>query len=332
MTKQGEIAIEFTHVQKKFSGKAVIKDLNLAVPANQIFVLVGPSGSGKTTILKMINALIQPNGGKITINGKKITEYRVQDLRWQMGYVLQQIALFPNMTVAQNIAVIPEMKKMPKKKIKERIETLLAQVDLPAAKYAERYPRELSGGEAQRVGIVRALAADPPLILMDEPFSALDPLSRTQLQKLVLRLQAQLHKTVVFVTHDMNEALKMGDAIAVVHHGKIQQVGTPREVQLHPATEYVARFFADTQKRDLLGATLAEIITTQVAQKIEATPAKPVAAQATILDVSGQLSMGKVIYTQDEHGNYWEITAATVLQFLTLEERKDQIDVRKEKV
>nr|WP_252895142.1 ABC transporter ATP-binding protein [Liquorilactobacillus satsumensis] len=211
MTKQGgEIAIEFTHVQKKFSGKAVIKDLNLAVPANQIFVLVGPSGSGKTTILKMINALIQPNGGEITINGKKITEYRVQDLRWQMGYVLQQIALFPNMTVAQNIAVIPEMKKMPKKKIKERIETLLAQVDLPAAKYAERYPRELSGGEAQRVGIVRALAADPPLILMDEPFSALDPLSRTQLQKLVLRLQAQLHKTVVFVTHDMNEALKMG--------------------------------------------------------------------------------------------------------------------------
>ncbi|KRL05094.1 ABC transporter ATP-binding protein [Liquorilactobacillus oeni] len=321
MTVERKTAIEFTHVQKKFGGKEVIADLNLTIPSNKIFALVGPSGSGKTTILKMINALVHPDGGEITINGKSLTNYRLQDLRWKIGYVLQQIALFPNMTVAQNVAVIPEMKKSDKAQLRKMTEKLLSQVDLPAEKYADRYPRELSGGEAQRVGIVRALAADPPMILMDEPFSALDPISREQLQKLVLRLQAKLHKTIVFVTHDMNEALKMGDMLAIVYQGKIQQVGSPQELQNNPATDYVARFFANTQKKNSLAATLSSVIKSGSAEVVQNKQIHVLTnGNQSILNEGKTLSAGKTLYVKDKQGVTWMINAETVLRFLTDQE------------
>ena len=206
--------IEFKHVQKKYDGKYVIDDLTLAIKEGEIFVLVGPSGSGKTTTLKMINGLSKPSAGDIYFKGKSLNEYNLQKMRWNMGYVLQQIALFPTMTVKQNIEVIPEMLGWEKQKRADRVDELLQKVGLSPDIYRNRMPRELSGGEQQRIGIIRAIAASPDVILMDEPFSALDPISRNSLQELVLSLHEELGTTIVFVTHNMEEAIKLGDRIA----------------------------------------------------------------------------------------------------------------------
>ncbi len=289
-----EAMVTFTHVQKQFAGTTVIPDLTLTIPRNQIFVLVGRSGSGKTTTLKMVNALVRPDAGTITFDGKPLSAYNVRQLRWQIGYVLQQIALFPNMTVAQNIAVIPEMQHVPAEKVAARTKELLAACGLDPDVYMSRRTDELSGGEAQRIGIIRALAADPPTILMDEPFSALDPLSRRQLQDLVLALQEKLHKTIIFVTHDMNEALKMGDQIAVMDAGQLLQVGTPDEIRLAPATEFVADLFAGTTQADPLLLPLKQVVTMGDAEL--ATPDTPaghhVSAHQALGDVLPQLQAG----------------------------------------
>jgi len=244
-------AIEFQHVKKTFNDQTVIPDLNLTVDQGELFVLVGTSGSGKTTSLKMINRLEPLSGGKILVNGDDATTVSVRDLRWQMGYVLQQIALFPTMTVAQNIAVIPEMKGTPKKEISQTIDELLDEVGLAPAEYRDRMPSELSGGEQQRIGILRAIAAQPQIVLMDEPFSALDPLSRQQLQELVLRLHACYHNTIVFVTHDMNEALKLGDRIGIMRHGQLLQVDTPTELAQHPVNDFVRDFFSASRAKNI---------------------------------------------------------------------------------
>ena len=244
-------AIEFQHVQKNFNGQTVIPDLNLTIDQGELFVLVGTSGSGKTTSLKMINCLEPLTAGKILVNGTDTTTIPVRSLRWQMGYVLQQIALFPTMTVAQNIAVIPEMKGTANKEINQTIDELLAEVGLDPKEYRDRMPSELSGGEQQRIGILRAIAAQPDIVLMDEPFSALDPISRQQLQDLVLRLHARYHNTIVFVTHDMNEALKLGDRIGVMQHGQLIQVDTPAALAQHPVNDFVRNFFGASRAKNV---------------------------------------------------------------------------------
>ncbi|KRN27939.1 ABC transporter ATP-binding protein [Lactobacillus selangorensis] len=245
--------IAFKHVNKQYADAApAVNDLSLTIGQNELFVLVGTSGSGKTTTLKMINELIQPTSGTIDFAGKPLSDYNVRDLRWNIGYVLQQIALFPNMTVGQNIALIPELKHWDKAKIAATVDDLLEQVELPPDKYRDRMPSELSGGEQQRVGILRALATQPEVILMDEPFSALDPISRTQLQDLLLRMHKKFKTTIVFVTHDMNEALKLGDRIAIMRYGRLLQVDTPAAIAEHPVNDFVESFFATSKSQNAL--------------------------------------------------------------------------------
>ncbi|WP_427110115.1 ABC transporter ATP-binding protein [Lysinibacillus xylanilyticus] len=235
--------IAFENVTKKYvNDQVAVKAINLEINKGEFFVLIGPSGCGKTTLLKMINRLIHLTEGTIRINGKRISDYNIHELRWNIGYVLQQIALFPHMTIEENIAVVPELKKWSKPQIQQRVRELLEMVGLESDKYSQRKPKELSGGEQQRVGVVRALAADPEIILMDEPFSALDPISRTKLQDDLLELQQTIQKTIVFVSHDMQEALKLGDRICVMKNGEIVQIGTPHEIIQNPVNDFVREF------------------------------------------------------------------------------------------
>lgn len=235
--------ILFENVSKEYEkGKPVVSTINLEIKDGEFFVFIGPSGSGKTTTLKMINRLISLTSGFIRIDGKPISDYNLQELRWNIGYVLQQIALFPNMTVEENITIVPEMKKWSKDDMKNRVTELLESVGLEPEAYRNRKTSELSGGEQQRIGVIRALAANPDIILMDEPFSALDPISKRNLQKDVAKLQKKLNKTIVFVTHDMQEALALGDRICLMNNGKIEQIGTPDEIQKHPKNDFVRNF------------------------------------------------------------------------------------------
>ena len=240
--------IRFENVSKFYGREKVLDDLTFEITEGEFFVLIGPSGSGKTTTLKMINRLIDPSQGAIYLKGKKINEISLRELRLDMGYVLQQIALFPNLTVRENIELIPEMKGWSKAQRLEKTKGLLDKAGLPADKYLERYPRDLSGGEQQRVGILRAIIANPPILLMDEPFSALDPISRKQLQDLTLSLQKELGITVVFVTHDIEEAKKLADRIAVFQEGQIIQVANPKDMAKNPANDFVADLFGGDRK------------------------------------------------------------------------------------
>ena len=235
--------IKFSHVSKDFDGKTVLKDADFTIEDNELFVLVGPSGSGKTTMLRMMNALELPSSGTVTVNDMDVEKTNLRKLRLNIGYVLQTGSLFPNLTVAQNIGVIAHMKKWDNKVIMQKTNELLDRVGLPHDEYAKRIPADLSGGEAQRVGILRALVTQPKVILMDEPFSALDPISRAQLQDLVKELQQEFHNTIVFVTHDMHEALTLADRLCVVHNGDIEQIGTPEDIVNRPATQFVQDLF-----------------------------------------------------------------------------------------
>lgn len=235
--------ISFENVTKQYDdGTFAVKDFNLHIKKGEFLVLIGPSGSGKTTTLKMINRLVPLTDGTIKISDSKVSDYDIHELRWDIGYVLQQIALFPHMTIEENIAVVPEMKKWDSKKISQRIDELLHMVGLDPNTYRKRKPHELSGGQQQRIGVARALAANPPIILMDEPFSALDPLSREKLQEDLIELQNNIKKTIVFVTHDMKEALKLGDRICLMKDGQIVQMGTPEELLHQPVNDFVREF------------------------------------------------------------------------------------------
>jgi osmoprotectant transport system ATP-binding protein len=236
--------IELEDVSKQYPGQSspAVDRVTMRIPAGEIVVLVGPSGCGKSTTMKMINRLIEPTSGRITIGGTDILTLDVDEHRRDIGYVIQHIGLFPHMRVADNIAVVPRMLGWDRKRVTARIEELLELVGLPAD-YARRYPRELSGGQQQRVGVARALAADPPVMLMDEPFGATDPITRERLQNEFLRLQRELRKTIVFVTHDFDEALKLGDRIAVLRpQSVIAQYDTPEAILAAPADDYVASF------------------------------------------------------------------------------------------
>lgn len=235
--------IEYKHVALRYGEKSVLEDVNLKIKDGEFMVLVGPSGSGKTTMLKMINRLLEPTDGNIYMDDKRIKDYNQRDLRLSTGYVLQQIALFPNLTVAENIAIIPEMKGWNKDKIKQNTAELLEIVGLPAKEYAGRFPSMLSGGEQQRVGIVRAIIGEPRILLMDEPFSALDAISRKQLQVLTKKLHNEFGVTIIFVTHDTDEALLLADRIAVLQNGQICQIDKPNAILENPANDFVANLF-----------------------------------------------------------------------------------------
>lgn len=252
------MTITFREIRKEYQNQAVLSEVNFQIESREFFVLAGSSGGGKTTLLKMINRLIEPTSGHIEIDGQDITEMDLRELRLQIGYVLQDIALFPNMTILENVGLIPQMKGWKSDKIKARVEELLPLVGLSAEKYLMRYPHELSGGEAQRIGILRAIAANPKIILMDEPFSALDPISRKQLQILIKKIQKELQITTVFVTHDMSEAITLADHLAIIKSGQIQQIGSPDELITQPANTYVADFLANF-KEDLSKVKLSAL-------------------------------------------------------------------------
>ncbi len=241
--------IEFINVGMTYPcGNVGLKNINLTINESEITVFIGPSGSGKTTLLKMINRLEDNTTGEVKINGKNVKEYNIHKMRWDIGYALQQVALFPHMNVEENIAIVPELKKWKKEKINARIDELLNMVGLEPKKYRKRNPSELSGGEAQRVGIARALAADPKIILMDEPFSALDPITRASLQEDVKKLQKQINKTIVFVTHDIEEAFLLGDKICIIQDGELIQTGTKQEIISNPKNDFVKKFISIRNK------------------------------------------------------------------------------------
>ena len=236
--------IEYKQVKKIYDGKTVIEGLDLTIDKGSFVCLIGPSGCGKTTTLKMLNRLIKNDGGQILIDGKDINKVNVTELRRSIGYVIQQIGLFPNMTVAENIAVVPKLLKWDKAKIDARVRELLKLVDMDYEENAGKYPHEMSGGQQQRIGVLRALAINPPVILMDEPFGALDPVTRDVLQDEVKALQEKFGITIVFVTHDMDEAIKMADVIVFMEDGKIVQQATPSEMVRNPKTKTVRQFMS----------------------------------------------------------------------------------------
>jgi osmoprotectant transport system ATP-binding protein len=279
--------VAFDHVTKRYPGTesgrlGAVEDLSIEVPAGKICVLVGPSGCGKTTSLKMVNRLIEPTSGRILIDGEDAAQRELTDLRRSIGYVIQQVGLFPHQTIGENVATVPRLLGWSAARRRERSEELLALVGLDAATYRDRYPSQLSGGERQRVGVARALAADPPLMLMDEPFGAVDPIVRERLQNEFLRLQADLAKTILFVTHDIDEAIKMGDLVAVMREGgHLAQFGTPDEILGSPASEFVARFVG--ADRGLKRLALSRIDQIELRPVVTCRPGEDPAAAASRL-------------------------------------------------
>ncbi len=258
--------IEVRKLKKYFAGTTApaVDEVTFSINRGNICVFVGPSGCGKTTILKMINRLEEPTSGSIHIEGKDISQADACELRRNIGYVIQQIGLLPHRTIADNVALVPRLLKWPESKIKDRINTLLELVGLDPAETEQKYPHQLSGGQMQRVGVARALAADPPIMLMDEPFGAVDPIVRNHLQDEFIKLQSKVKKTICFVTHDMNEALKMGDFIIVLNQGRMVQKGTPLELLSSPANQFVKDLIGDDRGVKLLDITKAAAIMSAV--------------------------------------------------------------------
>lgn len=250
MTKE---IIKFNHVNKRFGKNEVIKDLSFSINEGEFITVLGSSGSGKTTTLKMINGLEKPTSGEIIVSDQNLKDANLVDLRRYIGYVVQSIGLFPHMTIAQNIAVTPKLLGWDQKKIDLKIKDLLEVVGLDYQEYANRYPTQLSGGQQQRVGVARALSTNPPIMLFDEPFSALDAITRQNLQQEVKSLHQKLaKKTFFFVTHDINEALYLGDRVMVMNHGEIEQFDTPSKVANQPATEYVRKLIGTVKENQTL--------------------------------------------------------------------------------
>lgn len=234
--------IDFTNVTKRYGRKTAVSELTMKVDNGSVCALIGPSGCGKSTTLKMINRLLEPDEGTIRVDDIALRDYDPSELRLRVGYVIQSVGLLPHMRVWQNISLVPRLLKWSKPRRRARAEELLELVGLDPGEYREKYPRHLSGGEAQRVGVARALAADPPYLLMDEPFGAVDPLTRGVLQEAFREIQSRLRKTVVLVTHDLDEALYLGDRIALMKDGELHQFGSAAEILTHPADEFVREF------------------------------------------------------------------------------------------
>ena len=286
--------IQFEHVSKSYGKTPVLKDLNFTIPDGQFVVLIGPSGCGKTTTMKMINRLLEPDTGSIRIDGNDVHSQDKVELRRHIGYVIQQIGLFPNMTVAQNICVVPKLLKYDKARCDEIVQEMLALVHME--QYANKYPSELSGGQQQRIGVLRALAASPPIVLMDEPFSALDPLTRESLQDEVKSLQQKLCKTIVFVSHDMSEALKLADIIIFMSAGEIVQMASPEEMLEHPANDLV-RTFMGKHTPDTVPTKVESFMRTNVAS---------VRRDRGVLECAERMARGSVdtLLVTDEQNRY----------------------------
>nr|WP_263314034.1 ABC transporter ATP-binding protein [Mammaliicoccus sp. Marseille-Q6498] len=288
--------IKFEAVSKIYGDKKAVHDVSFNIEKGEFFVLIGPSGCGKTTTLKMINRLIPLSEGFIYFNDKPISDYDVSEMRWDIGYVLQQIALFPHMTIKENISQVPEMKKWKKQDITKRVDELLNMVGLDPESFRDRYPSELSGGQQQRIGVIRALAADPPVVLMDEPFSALDPISRKNLQDDLLELQSKIKKTIVFVTHDIEEAMKMGDRICLLNQGHVEQIGTTEDFIHRPKNDFVKSFIGNVDAHLLKQVKLGDIAQPISEVHIESVNQFPkVNPTQTIEDIYGLLSENEAI-------------------------------------
>lgn len=316
--------IRFHDVSKTYGSFRAVHNVNLHIREGELVTLIGPSGSGKTTTMKMINRLIEPSGGTILINGKPVSEHNVVELRRNIGYVIQNIGLLPHMTLAENIAIVPKMQKWDKARYEARVDELLVLVGLNPDQYRNRYPAELSGGQQQRIGVIRALAADPAIVLMDEPFSALDPISREQLQDEVLRLQQTLHKTIVFVTHDIDEAIKMGDRICIMNQGQIVQMDTPENILRHPADEFVSAFIGSKRMSQL------EMLPPIEEVMIRPVTARPNRGLAEAINTMRRQKVDSLIIV-DKHNAFlgvagvWEIQQHFYQEKMTLEDvmRKD---------
>jgi osmoprotectant transport system ATP-binding protein len=297
----GGAVVALEHVNKRYGppgSPLAVNDLSLTVPAGEICVLVGPSGCGKTTTMKMINRLIEPTSGRITIDGQDASRLPAVELRRRIGYVIQQVGLFPHLTVAENVAVVPRLLRWPEGRVRERVDELLELVGLDPADYRSRYPAALSGGERQRVGVARALAADPPLMLMDEPFGAVDPIRRDRLQNEFLRLQAKVRKTVVFVTHDVDEAIKMADRIAILQRGGIlAQYDTPDAILARPASEFVERFVG--ADRGLKRLSLARVRDLPLLEPVLVHRGEPRAEVRRRLERSGAIGYALLVDDRD---------------------------------
>lgn len=314
--------LEFKNVSKRYNQQTVLDTISLTVKEGEFFVLVGPSGSGKTTTLKMINRLIDPSEGDIYLHQKQLMAYNLKELRLSIGYVLQQIALFPNLTVQENIELIPELKKWPKAKREKRVRELLTLVNLEPDKYLKRKPSELSGGEQQRVGILRAIAANPDVILMDEPFSALDPIARQQLQELIKEIHHEIKSTIVFVTHDMKEALELGDRICIMRNGKIIQIDTPDMIQQHPENDFVAEFFKQEQSHsggDLSGLTAADVLAISQNPLIHQEETVSVSPELALVDLIELIQAHQIVAVEENHQLLGTIATDDLLHFLQRE-------------
>lgn len=299
--------IKYQNVGMTYGKNVVLENIDLEIKTGELFVLVGPSGSGKTTLLRMLNQLTLPTAGDIYYEGKKIKTYDKQKLRLQMGYVPQVSSLFPNLNIEENITIQLEQLRVPKAKRKARAKELLASVDLEPEKFAKRMPDELSGGQQQRVAIIRALATDPKLILMDESFSALDPVLRRQSQNLILELHQRLQTTIVFVTHDMQEAMRLGDRIAILHEGQVQQIGTPTQIIEAPANDFVREFFAPARPRFWNLAT--------VCNKAQALTYDPTAAKVADFDqLLAQLTQQTTLIFNYQEQTY-QLSQTQLLEF-----------------
>lgn len=251
--------IKLENLSKTYNAaEEAVSDLNLEIKEGEICVFVGPSGCGKTTTLKMINRLIEPSSGKIYINQKDAISLKKSDLRREIGYVIQEIGLFPHLTVGENVAVVPKLLKWEQEKIDKRVKELIKTIGLDPDSHLHKYPHELSGGQQQRVGVARAMAADPPIMLMDEPFGAVDPITRADLQNEFLRLQKKINKTICFVTHDIDEAIKMGDKIAIMNQGELVQYDTPKHILFNPKNEFVEDFIGSDRGLKVLNLLKAK--------------------------------------------------------------------------
>lgn len=286
--------IELDQVTKTYDGKNVVDSVTLSVDKGDFCVLIGPSGSGKSTTLKMINRLIPLSGGTIRIEGQDIASVRAEELRRRIGYAIQSIGLFPHWTVEQNIAVVPRLLKWSPKRVRERVESLLSLFHLDPGQFRDKYPHQLSGGQAQRVGVARALAADPEVLLMDEPFGALDPITRDSLQEEMRRVHEETGKTIVFVTHDMDEALKLASRIAIMDEGRLVQVGSPREILNSPANDFVLDFVGQSD----LG--LKMLACESVETRLE--PAASISRSAPIENIRSQFGQADHVWLLSPEG------------------------------
>ena len=309
------MTIKFENICKFYDGAAAITDLNLHIQQGELLVLLGPSGSGKSTVLKMVNRMTSHDAGQIFFNGREINSFNIQDLRRRMGYAMQSVGLFPHRTVAHNIATVPKLLGWDAQRVQARVNELLKLLTMDPEQYASRYPHQLSGGQQQRVGVARALAADPDVLLMDEPFGALDPVTRAALQLALKKIHRATGKTILFVTHDIDEALLLATRIVLLNHGRIAQVGTPLELLQRPANDFVADFLG----RSDLG--LKQLSLRSITSHIKAIegpePSHTVAHTATLREAISQMATLHVssLSVVDESGTVLgQVKAADLLE------------------